>query len=43
MDAFLGKPFTEHELHHVLVLHGVVPAATDTQPPSLGAAYAARL
>ena len=43
MDAFLGKPFTEHELHHVLALHAIVPAAQGAQPSSLGAAYAARL
>jgi CheY-like chemotaxis protein len=43
MDAFLGKPFTEHELHHVLALHSIVPASEGTQPSTLVAGYAARL
>jgi two-component system, sensor histidine kinase len=43
MDAFLGKPFTEQELHRVLAMYSIVPHTGHTQAGTLGAAYAARL
>jgi CheY-like chemotaxis protein len=43
MDAFLGKPFTEHELHRVLAMYSIVPHSGSTQAATLDAAYAARL
>jgi two-component system, sensor histidine kinase len=43
MNAFLGKPFTEHELHRVLAMYSIVPHTGSTQAATLDAAYAARL
>jgi len=43
MDAFLGKPFTEQELHQVLARYSLVPHGERVQAGTLGAAYAARL
>jgi CheY-like chemotaxis protein len=43
MDAFLGKPFTEQELHRVLAMYSIVPHTGHTQAAPLGATYAARL
>jgi signal transduction histidine kinase len=43
MDAFLGKPFSDQELHHILAMYSVVPHTGGTQAGALEAAYAARL
>ena len=43
MDAFLGKPFSDQELRHILTMYSVVPHSGGTQAGALEAAYAARL
>jgi signal transduction histidine kinase/CheY-like chemotaxis protein len=43
MDAFLGKPFSDQELHHILAMFSIVPHTGGTQAGALEAAYAARL
>lgn len=43
MDAFLGKPFTDHELRQILASFAIVPHSGGTKEGALDAAYAARL
>jgi two-component system, sensor histidine kinase len=43
MDAFLGKPFSDEELHHILAMYSIVPHTGGTQAGALESAYAARL
>jgi CheY-like chemotaxis protein len=43
MDAFLGKPFSDQELHHILAAYAIVPHTGGTQAGALEATYAARL
>ncbi|MDP1647623.1 MAG: ATP-binding protein [Rubrivivax sp.] len=43
MDAFLGKPFTEQELHQVLAMFSMMPHSGHTEADTPAPAYAARL
>jgi two-component system, sensor histidine kinase len=43
MDAFLGKPFSDQELHHILASYAIVPHTGATKIGALEATYAARL
>jgi signal transduction histidine kinase len=43
MDAFLGKPFSDQELHHLLAAYSIVPHTGGTMAGALEATYAARL
>ncbi len=43
MDAFLGKPFTDHELRQILAAFSIVPHSGSTQADALDSAYATRL